>query len=68
MATRREGEHGGSDTSLRDMIFRTPGGSDPLNLRADLRAGALASLVGIAAYRSIERAGQKVRISDLVKL
>jgi predicted dehydrogenase len=68
MATRREGEHGGADTSLRDMIFRSPGGSDPLNLRADLRAGALASLVGIAAYRSIERAGQKVRIADLVKL
>ncbi|HEU0006774.1 MAG TPA: gfo/Idh/MocA family oxidoreductase, partial [Terriglobia bacterium] len=68
MATRREGEHGGADTSLRDMIFRSPGGSDPLNLRADLRAGALASLVGIAAYRSIERAGQKIRIADLVKL
>jgi predicted dehydrogenase len=68
MATRREGEHGGADTSLRDMIFRDPGGSDPLNLRADLRAGALASLVGIAAYRSIERAGRKVRIADLVKL
>lgn len=64
MATRREGEHGGADTSLRDMIFRSPGGSDPLNLRADLRAGDLASLVGIAAYRSIERAGQKVRIAD----
>jgi len=68
MATRREGEHGGADASLRDMIFRTPGGSDPLNLRADLRAGALASLIGIAAYRSIERSGQRVRIPDLVKL
>jgi hypothetical protein len=50
------------------MIFRTAGGSDPLNLRADLRAGALASLIGIAAYRSIERSGQRVRIPDLVKL
>jgi predicted dehydrogenase len=68
MATRREGEHGGADASLRDMIFRTPSGSDPLNLRADLRAGALASLIGIAAYRSIERSGQKIRIPDLVKL
>ncbi|MEW5975663.1 MAG: Gfo/Idh/MocA family oxidoreductase [Acidobacteriota bacterium] len=68
MATRREGEHGGADTSLRDMIFRTAETSDPLNLRADLRAGALASLVGIAAYRSIERAGQKIRIADLVKI
>jgi predicted dehydrogenase len=68
MATRREGEHGGADTSLRDMIFRTPNASDPLNLRAGLRAGALASLVGIAAYRSIERGGQKIRVGDLVKL
>jgi len=37
-------------------------------LRADLRAGALSSLIGIAAYKSIERGGQAVRINDLVKL
>jgi predicted dehydrogenase len=68
LATRREGEHGGADASLRDMIFKNPNGSDPLNLRADLRAGALASLIGIAAYRSIERGGQRIRIGDLVRL
>ena len=33
-----------------------------------LRAGAMSSLIGIAAYRSIERDGQKIRISDLVDL
>ncbi|MFN0118979.1 MAG: Gfo/Idh/MocA family protein [Blastocatellia bacterium] len=65
---RREGGHGGSDSSLHDLIFRGAGQPDPLGLRADLRAGALASLIGIAAYRSIERGGQIVRIKDLVKL
>jgi hypothetical protein len=41
---------------------------DPLGLRADVRAGALSSLIGIAARRSIERSSQTVRIGDLVKL
>jgi predicted dehydrogenase len=65
---RREGGHGGSDTSLHDLIFRGLPKDDPLGLRADVRAGALSSLVGIAACRSIERGGQNVRIGDLVKL
>ncbi len=65
---KREGGHGGSDTSLHDLIFRGTPKDDPLGLRADLRAGALASLIGIAAYKSIERGGQTVKINDLVKL
>ena len=65
---RREGGHGGSDTSLHDLIFRGLPKDDPLSLRANFRDGALASLIGIAAYRSIERGGQTVKISDLVKL
>jgi predicted dehydrogenase len=65
---RREGGHGGSDTSLHDLIFRGLPKDDPLGLRADLRDGALASLIGIAAYRSIERGGQTIKIKDLVKL
>ncbi len=65
---KREGGHGGSDTSLHDLIFRGSPKDDPLGLRAGLRAGALASLIGIAAYRSIERGGQTVKINDLVKL
>ena len=64
----REGGHGGSDTSLHDLIFRGLPKDDPLNLRANFRDGALASLMGIAAYRSIERGGQTVKINDLVKL
>ena len=39
-----------------------------MNLRADLRAGALSSLIGIAAYHSIERGGAPVRIADLAKV
>lgn len=65
---RREGGHGGSDTSLHDLIFRGLPKDDSLSLRASFRDGALASLIGIAAYRSIERGGQTVKINDLVKL
>ncbi len=64
----REGGHGGSDTSVQDLIFRGLPKQDPLGLRADVLAGALSSLIGIAARRSIERGSQTVRIGDLVKL
>jgi len=63
----RDGGHGGMDTSLQDLIFR-PIGSDPLNLRADLRAGAMSSLIGISARHSIEGGSRTVKIGDLVKL
>lgn len=68
LETQREGGHGGADTSIHDLIFRQSSAPDPLNLRADVRAGALSSLIGIAAYRSIERGNQAVKISQLVKL
>jgi hypothetical protein len=68
LESRREGGHGGADTSIQDLIFRGQPSPDPLGLRADLHAGALSSLIGIAAYRSIERRGEKVKIADLVKL
>lgn len=55
---RRAGGHGGADSSLHDLIFRGAQNSDPLGLRANLRAGMLSSLIGIAAYRSIERSGK----------
>jgi predicted dehydrogenase len=64
----RAGGHGGADTSLHDLIFRGLPKDDPLSLRANFRDGALASLIGIAARRSIERGGQTVKINDLVKL
>jgi len=63
-----EGGHGGADMSLKNLIFRGDSGDDALQLKAGLRAGALASLMGIAAYKSIERNGQKIRIADLASL
>jgi predicted dehydrogenase len=64
----RPGGHGGSDTAIQELVFRNQDGPDPLGLRADLYAGAKSSLIGIAAYRSIDRGGAPVKISDLVKL
>ena len=58
------GTHGGSDDKLRDKIF-LPDQPDELNQMADSRAGLMASLIGIAAVKSIET-GQQVNISDLV--
>jgi predicted dehydrogenase len=63
----RTGGHGGADSSMRDLIFRNPG-KDPLGFRAGVNAGAASSLIGIAGYRSIERGGEKVKISSLVHL
>jgi predicted dehydrogenase len=64
----RTGGHGGADPGIRDTIFRNANASDPLKIRAGSVAGAYSSLVGIAAYRSIERGGDRVRISSLVRL
>ena len=64
----RTGGHGGADASIQDLIFRGSQGSDPLDLRAGLRAGALSSLIGIAARRSIESGSHTIEIKDLVKL
>jgi len=68
LEAQRAGGHGGADSSLQDLIFRNPQGSDPLGLRAGLRDGALSSLIGIAARQSIERGNQTIKIKDLVKL
>ncbi len=59
-----EGEHGGSDKRIRDMIFR-PSGKDPLKQEAGMRAGLMSSLIGIAGFTSIDER-EPVRISDLV--
>ncbi len=64
----RAGGHGGADPSVRELIFRGEGAADPLQLRAGSLAGAYSSLVGIAGYRSIERGGERIRISDLASL
>jgi predicted dehydrogenase len=62
------GSHGGADASIRNLIFRDQHSPDPLGLRADVKAGALSSLIGIAAYRSIERGGVPVKIAGLVNI
>ena len=64
----RSGGHGGADPGVRDLIFRGSDAADPLQLKAGSLAGAYSSLVGIAAYRSIERGGDRVRIANMVKL
>jgi predicted dehydrogenase len=62
------GGHGGADPSARNLIFRDTGAPDPLGLKAGSIAGAYSSLVGIAAYRSMERGGTTVNLRDLVKI
>lgn len=59
-----EGEHGGSDYKLKDVLFK-PDQEDPLGKAAGSRAGVLSSLIGIAARRSIET-GERVKIANLV--
>jgi hypothetical protein len=59
-----EGEHGGADDVLRNLIFRRP--DVPTHLRLpDSRAGAMSTLTGIAARRSCEE-NRPITISDLV--
>jgi predicted dehydrogenase len=62
---RSQGGHGGADERLKDMLFK-PDQVDPMNRLAGSRAGVMASLVGIAARRSIE-SGERIKISDLVE-
>ena len=59
-----EGEHGGADDALRNLIFRRPQVADHLKL-PDSRAGAMSALTGIAARRSCEE-NRPIAISDLV--
>ena len=64
--TEGEGAHGGSDSLLKDHIF-IPGTPDPLKQAAGTRAGAMSSLIGIAARKSME-SGEPVKISDLTDI
>jgi predicted dehydrogenase len=59
-----QGGHGGSDAKLRRLIFMDDE-PDPLDQLAGSRAGVMASLIGIAARRSIET-GQQMRVEDLI--
>ncbi len=61
---RRTGSHGGSDKLIRDHIF-IPESPDEMGHRAGARAGIMSAIIGIAAYRSIEK-GRPVKINELV--
>jgi predicted dehydrogenase len=63
---RRSGSHGGSDKLIRDHIF-IPESPDEMGHRAGVRAGILSAIIGIAAYRSIEK-GRAIRIEELIDL
>jgi predicted dehydrogenase len=64
----RTAGHGGADPSLHNLLFRHAQAPDPLGLHGGTRAGVYASLIGIGAYRSIDRGGQVVKLRDLVEL
>jgi predicted dehydrogenase len=64
---RAPGGHYGGDPLMLDKIFKDPSMSDPLHQAADVRDGALAVLVGVAARRSIDT-GAAVRIADLINI
>src|SRR5699024_7271305 len=58
------GGHGGGDQRLRKMIFKG-GIPDPLGHMADLKAGIMSSIIGIAANESIST-GEPVVVADIV--
>jgi hypothetical protein len=60
-----EGEHGGADDVLRNLIFRRPQVAAHLAL-PDSRAGAMSCLTGIAARRSCEE-NRPITIADMVR-
>ena len=60
-----QGEHGGGDDRLRDLMFGTIEVPEYMRI-PDSRAGAMSCLVGIAARRSIEEK-RPIRIGDLVR-
>ncbi|MDX1383707.1 MAG: Gfo/Idh/MocA family oxidoreductase, partial [Thermoanaerobaculia bacterium] len=61
------GGHGGGDVRMLNHIFRDADGDDPYRQRADVRQGAMAVLIGIAA-RTSARSGRPVDIASLTSL
>jgi len=64
---RIEDDHYGGDPLMKEKIFRTPSAPDPLHQAANVRDGAMAVLIGVAARNSIDT-GKPVRIADLSEL
>jgi predicted dehydrogenase len=65
-APKAEGEHGGGDDRLRDLMFHNLDVPEYMRI-PDSRAGAMSCLIGIAARKSIEER-RPIRIADLVRL
>ena len=59
------GGHGGGDDPLLADVFDPNPPADPLRRKAGQRDGAYSILIGVAAYRSIDR-GQPVKIAGLI--
>jgi predicted dehydrogenase len=62
-----KGGHGGGDSRMHDLIFRNPSNENPLKIMAGTRDGAMSSLIGIAARKSIEQK-RAVKISELTDI
>ena len=63
--SRGEGEHGGGDPLLLNMLFEG-GRDDPLGHMAEATQGANSILIGVAATKSMQSQGQRIKISDLL--
>jgi predicted dehydrogenase len=59
--------HFGGDDLMRDKIFKNPNAPDPLRQAANVRDGAMAVLIGVAARKSIDTK-QVINIADLSEL
>jgi predicted dehydrogenase len=64
---RIEADHYGGDPVLRETIFKHQSAPDPLKRAANVRDGAMAVLIGVAARNSIG-SGKPVRIAELTDL
>jgi predicted dehydrogenase len=62
-----EADHGGGDMLMKNKIFKYPSMPDPFKQAANVRDGAMAVLIGVAARNSIDT-GKPVRITDLTDL
>jgi predicted dehydrogenase len=61
---RIESDHYGGDPLMKDKIFRNPAAPDTYHQAANVRDGAMAVLIGVAARNSID-SGKSIRIADL---
>lgn len=61
------GGHGGGDKRLHDKIFKNPEKKDVYERAAGVRDGAMSTLIGIAARKSIE-SGDPIKIAELTDL